>query len=270
MTDFDTPETEENSLAAEGVEVESTDATAQETTLNPVSDIVDLDSVEKFKFQGREWTPNELQRSYMMQRDYTQKTQALSEQTKYWENLEHDLARIKNEPQLIGQFMQIYPEKFHRFLDFAGAAPSSPGTKQTNVTPQGVDPSFYREFQELKADMHTRKVQAIEAELDNKFSGLQKKYPYADEEVILARAEALLAKGTELNDKTWDALWKSNNEKMEKAFKGHYSKQVASQKNANTKSADIAPGGGIPGQAPRTPKTLKEASRFALEELENN
>lgn len=266
MLEVDTPEPEETSLPEAEVE-QSTDAT-QEATPAPVSDIIDLDSVEKFKFQGREWTPKDMQRAHMMQSDYTRKTQEISKERQYWDNLEHDLARIKTEPQLIGQFMQIYPQKFHRFLDFVGATPSNPGTKQIDA-PQGVDPSFYREFQELKADMHERKVQAIESELDNKFGVLQKKYPFADEEVILARAESLLSKGTELNDKVWNDLWKSNNDKMERVYKEHYSKQVASQKNANKKSADIAPGGGIPGSKPRTPKNIKEASRFALEELES-
>ncbi len=268
MQGFDTPETEETSAPeAQGQEQESTEGT--ETTLNPASDIIDLDSVQKFKFQGREWTPQEMQRAYLMQQDYTKKTQSLSEERKYMENLEHDLARVKSEPNLIGQFMQIYPKKFHRFLELAGVATGSPAPKQSNA-PQGMDPEFLRRFETVETAFKQQTVKAIESELDNKFSALQKKYPFADEEVILARAEALLNKGEELSDKVWDDLWKSNHQKMEKSFKEHYSKQVATQKNANKKSADVAPGGGIPGQKPRTPKTIKEASQFALEEIERS
>lgn len=275
MFDFDTTETEGTSAPEQ---VDESNAQGQETTQAPVSDILDIDSVEKFKFQGREWTPKELQSAYMMQQDYTRKTQGIAEERKYWDNLHFDLERVKKDPNLIGQFMQIYPQKFHRFLDAAGAALDNPGAKQSNG--QGVDPSFIRRFEQLESDIRrfeqlesefrNRNVAAIEAELDNKFAALQKKYPFADEEAILARAEALLNKGAELDDKTWDSLWKANNERMEQIYKNHYSKQVASQKNANKKAADIAPGGGTPGQKPRNPRTIKEASRFALDEMESS
>lgn len=238
--------------------------------------IIDLDSAQNatIKFQGREWNSQDLSRAYMMQSDYTKKTQAIAEERKYWDNLEYDLARLKQDPNLAGQFMQIYPQKFHRYVDFVTggqAATSIPGqTRQNNTQSQGIDPSFYREFQQMKADINERNVQAIQAELDAKFSVLQKKYPFADEEAILARADSLLQQGVKVTEQTWDQLWRANHQKMEKISKDFYSKQVASQKNANKKSSDIAPGGGIPGQAPRTPRTIKEASRFALEELENS
>jgi hypothetical protein len=234
--------------------------------------LVDLDSTERFKFQGREWTPQELQKAYMMQADYTRKTQAISEERKYWDNLEADLAKIKSEPQLMSQFMQIYPRQFHKFLDYVSTqqATSQSTMSQPNQGPRSIaelDPQFYRDYQTMKLELTEKNVQAIEAELDAKFSTLSKKYPFADEQAILAKAQVLIDQKQTPN---WEKLWKENNERLEKVAKEYYSKQVNAQKQANRRGKDIPPGGGVPGQAPVKPKTIKEASKFALEELENN
>lgn len=254
-----------------------------EEAVDPSTSITDIDSLEKFKFQGRDWTPQELKSAYLMQSDYTRKTQALAEQQREWEqekqyrdNLDVDLARVKKDPNLIGQFMQVYPRQYHKFLDFiAPTATNQMGSQQSNNQTQ-TDPAVFelqRQFAALQADANEKNVQAIQSSLDSKFQVLGKKYPYADEEAILARAESLLAQNPnyKFNDQVWEALWKSNNEKLEKAFKGHYSKLVKEQKTVSKRASDVPPGGAIPGRGPRLPKTIKEASNMLLEsgELDN-
>ena len=78
-----------------------------------------------------------------------------------------------------------------------------------------------------------------------------------------------LAKGIPLNDKNWELIWKAVNDKNVELFKKYGSAAVNKQKNANQRGKDAAPGGGIPGQAPRQPRTIKEARKFALEEINN-
>lgn len=231
--------------------------------------MMDLESVQKFRFGGKEWTPKEFQGAYMMQADYTRKTQQLAEERKYFDNLNADLAAVKANPSLESKFREVYPAKYHAYLDYVAQKQAQAG--QNSQSPYGnIDPAFQRRFESLEADMNTRKVEAINAELDARFKTLSEKYPLADEEAAIARAQALHSKGIQLNDKVWDQIWKAVSDKNEAVFKKYGAAQVNKQKQANQQGKDAAPGGGIPGQAPKRPKTIKEASQFALEEMNNS
>jgi hypothetical protein len=255
--------------STESAPSETAPAPSGEAAPSSAGQISDLESMQKFRFGGKEWTPKEFQGAYMMQADYTRKTQALAEERKYYDNLSADLGAVKQNPSLAAKFKEIYPSKFHGYLDYVSsqqeAQPGNPQNKYANL-----DPSVIAEFNEVKAYMTSQKVAAINAELDARFKGLSEKYPYADEEAAIARAQAAQAKGIQLNDKTWDAIWKAVNDKNVEIFKKYGSAQVNKQKSANQKGKDAASGGGIPGQAPRQPKTIKEATKYALEEMQNS
>lgn len=246
------------------------------------SQLVDLDSLEKFRYGGREWTPKDLQSSILLQNDYTKKTQALADERRYYDNLAHDLANVKADPRLIAQFKQTYPEKFHSYLKYVTPAQAQAAAQQQQQRQQQqAEPKSEQALEErlnrIESDLHEKKVAAIEAELDAKLSKLSEKYPMADEEAALARAQAFLDKkridhgsGATVTDKDWDAIYKSVHERNQKLADQYYSKKVKEQTQANRKGKDVASGGGIPGQAPQRPKTIKEASQFALQELENS
>lgn len=240
--------------------------------------IVDLDSVEKFKFAGREWTPKDFQGAYMMQSDYTKKTQALAEERKYYDNLQYDLAAVKGNPSLVAKFKATYPEKFHAYLSYV--APTTPRTQETEgqstATQSQADPAVLERIERIEAEFRERKVQAINAELDAKFKTLGEKFPFADEDSAIARAQTLLetkrmhaapheASNQTITDKEWEDIWKASHERTQKLAEKHYSTQVTKQKNANTKGADVAAGGGIGGNAPKQPRSIKEAARIAHE-----
>lgn len=249
-------------------------------TAQAAPSIVDLDAVEKFKFAGREWTPKDFQGAYMMQSDYTKKTQALAEERKYYDNLGADLAAVKTNPSLAAKFKAIYPEKFHSFLGYV--APTTP-TSQTQVQPEGAEksqgqpnPELMERLERIEHDFMERKIQAINAELDAKFKTLSGKYPMADEDSVVARAQALLEAKRQsaplneqsqvtVSDKEWDDLWKSSHDRVQGLASKHYSETVNKQKNANKSGKDVASGGGIGGQAPKQPKSIREASRLAHE-----
>lgn len=238
-------------------------------TAAPSQDFVDLDSVSKFRFGGKEWTPKEFQGAYMMQADYTRKTQQLAEERKYFDNLNADLAAVKQNPTLEAKFREIYPAKYHAYLDYVAQKKEAQGNQNNQQNYQQNDPAYMRRFEALEADMNARKVEAINAELDARFKTLSERYPLADEEAAIARAQALHSKGIQLTDTVWDKVWKEVSDKNMERFKKYGSEQVNKQKTANQKGKDAAPGGGIPGQAPKRPRTIKEASAYALEEMNN-
>jgi hypothetical protein len=230
--------------------------------------VVDLDSLERFKYAGRELTPKELQSMVMMQSDYTRKTQAIAEERKYYENLSIDLAAVKSNPALAERFRSVYPEKFHSYLEYVSPAQTQTpqGQGQTQTQQYQMDPEFKRRFESLESELNERKVAAIQAELDAKFKTLSEKYPLADEEAAVARAQALIDRGEKLTDKVWESIWKSVHERNDGLFKKQYSAQFNKQKQANLKGKDAASGGGIPGQAPKQPRTIKEASDLARQD----
>jgi len=253
--------------------VESTDAAPSSETAPPSSgtasqapQVAELEALPKFRFGGKEWTPKEFQGAYMMQADYTRKTQALAEERKYYDNLTADLNAVKSNPALAGEFKKIYPSKFHSYLDYVSAAQPA---QDPNKKYAELDPSVAAEFNEVKSYMKTQQVAAINAELDARFKVLSEKYPYADEEAAIARAQAAHARGIPLNDQNWDSIWKAVNDKNVELFKKYGSAAVNKQKNANQKGKDAASGGGIPGQAPKQPRSIKEAGRLALQEIQN-
>ncbi len=255
------------------VESEVVETTPEQTTQQAAPQIPDLDSMEKFKYGGRELTPKELQSMVLMQSDYTKKTQAIAEERKYYDNLSADLAAVKANPSLADKFKSIYPEKFHSYLGYVANQQQAQTTQtQAQTTAQQyaqIDPQYMQRFQRLEADMNDRAVAAINAELDAKFTKLGEKFPYADEEAAIARAQAFMERGEKITDKVWEGIFKSVHERNEAKFKELQIKANTKQKVANAKGKEAAGGGGIPGNAPRQPKTIKEASKFALEAMDH-
>ena len=247
----------------------STEVTPEQPTKEAAApSIPDLDSMEKFKYGGREMTAKELRSEMMMQSDYTKKTQAISEERKYYDNLSADLAAVKGNPALAEKFKSIYPERFHAYLGYVTPAQQAKAESQQTQYAQ-IDPTVMQRFQRMEADMNQREVAAINAQLDAKFSKLSEKFPFADEEAAIARAQSLQERGEKLTDQVWENIWKSVHDKNETRFKQIQSAQAQKQKSANAKGKDAAQGGGIPGQAPVKPKTIKEASKLALEAMDH-
>lgn len=248
--------------------IESTQEGSQ--TAEQPSQIFDLDSAEKVKFEGREWTRDELKSAYMMQSDYTKKTTALAEERKYYDNLWHDVEKVKANPSLIDQFKSVYPQSFHKALEYLDLKTAAQPQAQPQQ-PQNVNQDLMKRFEAIENDFKENKVKAINAELDAKFDSLSKKYTLADEEAVLARAQSMLDKGTKLTDQVWDQLWKSVHDRNQQIADKYYQSKVKQQSEANAKGKDIASGGGIPGNAPVKARSIKEATEMLFKSggLEN-
>lgn len=234
---------------------------------------VDIDTLDKFRYGGKEYTPKQFKTQYIPQSVYTKKTQEIAEERKYYDNLRYDLASVKQNPNLADQFKSVYPEKYHHYLDVIldkQQAQTNQNAQPEKVqAQQPVDNRFYSEFQQLKQELFEQKVSAAEADLDARIQKYSEKYPYADEEAVLARAQSLIDKnpGEALSDKTWESLFKSVHDRQKAIADQFQSKQVKEQKSLNSKGKDAPSGGGSPGTPPKVARTIKEASRYALQEL---
>lgn len=258
---------------------EESEAQAQEKA----AQLLELDKVEKFKFQGKEWTAKDLEKAMLRQSDYTKKTQELSQERKFFDNLAYDLENVRQDPSLASKFKEIYPEKFHAYLKYIGSdTNTSKGNQQAaeQVNPNDPLTPLKRELEEMKAYVQTQKqremetqfqtaVQKHEVELEKAFSSNAKKYPLADEESVLARLQAVAEVNGSKNitAKTYEMVFKQVHDRNEAMAKKYYGNMVNKQKTANKAGRDIGPGGATPGHAPQGAKTLKEATANLLADL---
>lgn len=268
--------------------------TTPEVTAPPVPEqvqLTELDKLERFKFEGKEMTLDELRKSIMLDKDYRKKTHVLSEERKQFQsqqesakfdvNLQADLRAVLGNPSLLAEFKRIYPEKYHYLADNLRLP------EQKQDAQQSVDPRIDQRLRQIEAQHYEQQqrysqqqkeyqeaqVEAASATIDTIFGKMSQKYPLADEEVVIARAQALVDNGAKLidekgnpDDSMWDKIWKSVNDQSQKRYEGHYKKQVDQQKLASSKGKDMAAGGGIPDQAPKKIK-FKDVADHAIAEL---
>ena len=260
MEELETNESTESQVT----EVES--GSTEEPPVSQAQAILDLDKAEKFRFDNREWTAKELKDSMMFQSDYTKKTQALSEERKYYDNLAYDLDAVKQNPDLAEKFKGIYPEKFHKLLGYVSTPPQTQTPANNPVSQQPPEVSqWIKRLETVEGRFKEQEVSAINAELDAKFSKLSEKYPMADEEAVIARAQSYMDQGHKLDDKSWDKLWSAVHEKNQKLADQYYANKVKQQTSANQKGRDIAAGGGTPGRAPVKARSVNEAAKLFFE-----
>jgi len=252
------------------------------TSAEQPSSILDLGSVEKFRFNDKEWTPKDLQSAILMQSDYTKKTQALSKEREYVSNFPVDLGHLAKDPSLLGRFKELYPESYHAAAEAISQRVASGQSPQQaiqqvaegqNQSPQFQLPKEYLdEFnglkQQVKEALAFRDEQvnkAVDAELSATYDKFGKKYPYADEERVTVWAQELNKKGTKLTDQVWEKIFEKSHKDAEALTDRIYKARIESQQNNSRKAFAGSPGGATPGTAPKTPKTIQEATRMLME-----
>lgn len=235
------------------------------------SEPIYLSKLEKFRFDEKDekdWTLKDLQQSMMLHKDYTQKNQALSAQRKYLENLHYDLQHVLKNPGLAGDFRKTYPKEFHAHLDrVLKSNPQAAGQPAPTIDQNLLNrletfeeriARFEKEKEEAELTVQTR-------ELDEKFSTLGKKYEYADADRVEALATQYVSQGNQLTDEVLEKIFKLDHDKDKKRIEGMIQNKINAQKNVNSKMRDSGAGGSIPGQAPKKPRNIKEATRMFLE-----
>lgn len=239
--------------------------------------VYELEKLSKFKYQGQEMTPKDLEAAMLRQRDYTQKTQSLSQEResfkseqKFYENLYYDLNNVKNNPSLANEFIKLYPEKFHSYLKQV-LGQDSTNTQSANQSQQQAKPQYDVEMmsrmQKLETFYHEQEVAKNTQEINSNIDKLSKKYGDAIPEMAIGRVYEALNRGEKVTSETWETAFKTVDEQMKGFVKAKYGDLVKKQTEANNKSRDVDSGGGTLGRAPQKFKSLGDVTKHAINDL---
>lgn len=265
---------EQPGSGAESSHVEPTpiDHTASSTTQEQAQALYEIDKLDKFKYQGKEWTPKDLEKAILRQEDYTKKTTSLAEQRKtfeseqkYYENLAADLLKVQQDSRLIDQFIKIYPQKFHAYLQNMvspnqGQQPHQPPQNQPDI-------QMLSRLDTLEKFYNEQQVTKNEVVLNRMLDSAQKKFPNAIPDLALARLYDLHTNGQEVTDELVDQVYKQVQDQMDAHYKARYSATVKQQTQANKKARGDGAGGGVSGEAPKKFKSLREVTEHAIATL---
>lgn len=292
------PQTSEISQDAGGASAGSNGDLAPDS--GDSSQVLDLTQTEKFMWEGKEMTPQELRSSMLRQQDYTKKTQQAAEERrqyleerrrfeeerqsyqsqreqseKYESNLEADIQHVLGDPSKEAKFKEIYPEKYHQALEKAlvqafGDRNSPDGeVKSLKQQLKTIQDRFQMQDQERAKTAFESDVKQNAEILDSAISRLSTKYPSADEESVLARAEYIASSFKKDQSfannfsQLMEKLYKENHDFHEKRYQQIYTQKVNQQKQANTKAKDVGRGGATPGAAPQKMK-LRDVKNHIL------
>lgn len=263
---------EVNQSPAEGLE----QTQAAEQTESQAPQVTEIDGLSAFKFQGEDYTPDRLLEIVKGYKDSSAKLDSFAQEQKFYENLEADIENVLKDPANLAQkFKEIYPKKFHGILDRIlgnGQAPAQKATAQNALPPEIAERlKKLDELEAWKQSQEQRTYQAevknAEAQIDKITQPLFKQFPMADEEAVFAKAEALVSRGAQLNEKTWERLIRESHEKSTKRWDQHQGAILKKQTEIGRRGADVGPGGAAPGQAPQRPRTLDEAREAMLKHV---
>lgn len=253
------------------------DFSRQSSNQDMADAIAELDKMEKFKFQGQEWSPKDLEKAILRQKDYTQKTQSLAEErkqietqkaeTKFYENLYYDLNAVKQNPQLVSEFLRTYPEKFHSYLrDVLQNDQTKPNENKQQSSPQ-VDFETASRLQKLESVLFEQEVAKNAQVIESRISDLTKKYPDALPEMAIARVYEAANAGKKVTDADWEKAFQQVDTQIKNLVKTRYGDLVKKQSETNKRSRDVESGGGTPGRAPEKFKSLKDVTAFAIQDM---
>lgn len=235
--------------------------------------LLDLDSVEKFRYGGVEYTPKELRNAMLRQEDYTRKTQSLAEERKYAENFAYDAAAVMKDPRLMDEFAKIYPEKYVNALK-ANIKQENPSHAQAGDSNSALPPDILNEINDLKRfrdEYQQRTFEAEtaskEAEIDTVMKEFDSKYPLAAtaHDALLSQAQMVFRQTGQLDKGTWEKIYKAVNSRMEKAYNDYHKSKFNKQREASSLGREVPDGGGVTGPSPRKLSNFADA-RKAFEE----
>lgn len=244
------------------------------TSKEEAATIYELEKLSKFKYQGQELTPKDLEAMILRQKDYTQKTQALSKEReslqseqKFYENLYHDLNNVKNNPELANEFIKVYPEKFHTYLKQV-LGQSEQTQNAQNQKPQ-FDVDTAARLQKLEAFYYEQEVAKNTQQMDAIIDKLSPKYSDAIPELVISRIWEAYNRGEKITPEVWENTFKTADAEMKERIKAKYGDLVKKQTEANNKSRDVDSGGGTVGRAPQKFKSLSDVTKYAVKDLTN-
>lgn len=226
---------------------------------------VSLDGLSEFDYQGETLTPDRLQEVFKGYKSYEQVQRQLAEETRYKANLRTDLESVRQDPSLAQKFKSIYPREYHDLVDMLMSGQTQ-ATQTQGAIPKEVMARF-AEVDNLKASIQQMAIESANAKLDAILPKLYEKYPLANEDQVLARAEAMLSNGAKLTDQAWERIAKESHEAMTKKSDAYYKKQLQTQQDKGQAGKDAGVGGSVPGKAPMKFKDFDGAREGMIAEL---
>lgn len=243
----------------------SHESETQEERVNP-----DLERIERFMFQGKEYTPKELgtllAREQEQTKAFTQKMQALAEERKAFESsrtanqkyddaLGIDLQKVRENPNLAQEFIRTYPESYHRHLR-AVLGSTSNSQEQTGSSSPQIPVELMSEVQQLRTYVQAQEVAKVEATIEKDLARVMTEFKHANRKEVLAdvwefhnslASDPVTGKKPPVPPEIWaKAAEASHNDRVEWA-KNYQRDLQQQQKQANLKARDVGSGGGTPG-----------------------
>jgi hypothetical protein len=244
--------------------------------------IHDLEKLEKFRYQGKEWTAKDLEKAILRQQDYTRKTQSLSDERKtyeterqsdekYYNNLHWDLLAVANNPNLAAKFLELYPEKFHTYLkdtlSKASGTQSNQGNNNVNQQNQTPDIEMMSKVQKLEKFYDEQQTAKTTTEINKSIEKYSKEYKDAIPELVIGRVYEAYNNGTKVDDSLWSETFKQVDNEMKQMLRDRYGSLVKEQKKANAKGRDVDSGSGTISNAPQKFKSIGDVTKNALKEI---
>jgi hypothetical protein len=279
----DSPATSETTSSNEAPSLQSRSTETQSLSQNEQRDVeravAELEKMDKFKFQGREWTAKDLEKAILRQQDYTRKTQSLaeerksfSEQQKFYDNLYYDIEKIRRDPSLINQFLSVYPKQFHKIAH--DLLTSNQGVSgQTAIQNQAQVPiellSTIQTLQKFQNDFQTRENYN---EIQNTLTDLKREEPKLNNPLIyrevLAQAYESHERGLKITPEVWKDIAKRTVAEFDQHFKTEAREKQKQQLDANKRAKDVASGGGTIGKAPTKFKSFDQITKYAMDQID--
>lgn len=179
----------------------------------------DLDAFSEFTFQGEKFTPESLADIVKGFREMNDLDSTYNKEVKYYHNLDTDLKAVRENPQLADKFKSVYPQKFHAYLDYVLKKDAKEVPAQTHNLPKEWEQklsTIEQKIKEYEQGTYQSQVEAAQAQLDQTLEKLKTKYPNADDDVVLAKAEVLASQGHKITQGTWERLVKQSHESFAK------------------------------------------------------
>lgn len=264
----------EQSATSESRVETTTEHAPAERSADSTPSVVDIDKLEKFMYEGKEWTKDDLRKSILMHQDYTKKTQevaserkAIESERRFAENVPYDLEKLARDPTLISEFKRVYPEKYHATAEKILERLGVPKTQIDQTRANDYSAEVAR-LERVEQWMNTVETEKMQQHLDHTFDKLKTQFPEADELVVIAKAQAKRNQGEDIKDSDFEKWFKADHESRSKKLEDYYLGKIKDQKAANRKGRDVPAGGEAPG-APQKKMNFKEATAQAIKDLSN-
>lgn len=234
--------------------------------------VIDLDSVSNFKFQGETYTPNQLAEIRQGYQKYGEASKYIEEDQRYWANVDHDIEKVLRNPARADEFRNVYPERFHKILDkYLGSSQRGSQTPdETNQVPREIGEkltAYEQRLKQMEERSYQADVAAASAKIDAILPTILKKYELADQDKVLFEAEKFLNKGGKLTDAVWERLAREDHERTTSRADKFYGAKLKAQQTQGQKGRDIGAGGSTPGTAPVKHTTISQATEAMIASL---